>query len=96
MRQDAAVSEEILKGGDNLLTKSKSISFKGVTESSYYKISSIILSKNKPFAFREINKEVRDKLGISNEENTIKKSLRKLNNNGLIIKHGSFYSKPRQ
>ena len=79
-----------------MLTKSKSISFKGVKESSYYKISSIILSKNKPFTFKEINEEVKDELGNSNEENTIKKSLRKLTNNGLIIKHGSFYSKPRQ
>lgn len=71
-----------------MLTKSKSISFKDVTESSYYKISSIILSKDKPFTFKEINEEVRDKLGFYNEENTIKIFLRKLNNNDLIIKHG--------
>jgi predicted transcriptional regulator len=78
-----------------VLTKSKSISFKGVKDSSYYKVSSIILGKDKPFTFKEINEEVRNSLGYDNEKSTIKKSLKKLTNNGLIIRHGSYYSKSR-
>lgn len=76
-----------------MLSRAKSISFKNIKDSDYYKITSIILEQDKPFLFEDIEKEVN--WSISNKEKSflISRALNKLSNNGTITKHGSYFSK---
>ena len=76
-----------------MLTKSKSISFKNIKDSDYYKITSIILEQKEPFLFEDIEKEVDWNISSKEKSFLISRALNKLSNNGTIIRHGSYFSK---
>jgi len=79
-----------------LITKNREVSLRGVKSTAYYKVSSLILGKEEPFSFEEIKREIERNLNLFGHDKTIRKSLRRLRDTGLIIEHGSFYSRIRQ
>jgi hypothetical protein len=78
-----------------MLTKAKSISFKNIKDSDYYKITNIILNQKEPFTINDIKKEINLKITSNKKNFLIKRALNKLGNNGMIIKHGSYFSRTK-
>lgn len=78
-----------------MLTKAKSISFENIKDSNYYKITNIILDKKEPFTINDIKKEISLKITSNKKNFLIKRALNKLGNNGMIIKHGSYFSRTK-
>ena len=62
-----------------------------ITEGSGYKLATIVLSKKEPFTLEDLLKELKHTVSEENEI-LIKRSLDRLCDNGIIIKHGSLYS----
>jgi len=78
-----------------MLTKVKSISFNNIKDSDYYKITNIILNQKEPFTINDIKKDINLKITSNKKDFLIRRSLNKLGNNGMIIKHGSYFSRTK-
>jgi Fe2+ or Zn2+ uptake regulation protein len=61
-----------------------------LTELPQFQFANIVLSQKKSFTFDDIFTRVQQ-TGINTTEQTLKRTLDRFCNNGLIIKDGSFY-----